>query len=50
MGFSKVTRRAMKKTLPWIGENISIGVVAIFCVCLTGLIVWVLLRRRDRTD
>jgi uncharacterized protein len=47
MGFSKVTRRAMKHTLPWIGENISVGIVAIVCVCITWLIVWIILRNED---
>jgi membrane protease YdiL (CAAX protease family) len=47
MGFGKVTRRAIKHTLPWIGENLSVGLVAVFCVGITGLVVWFFLRNED---
>ena len=40
MSFSKVTRRVMKNTLPWFGENLSIGLGSVVVVVITGLLVW----------
>jgi len=50
MGFSKVTRRVLKaqETLPWFGQDLKTGLGAILTVCLTGLLVWLLLRSRAR--
>ena len=40
MGFSKITERRILDTLPWFGENLSIGIGSVIVVCLTGALVW----------
>ncbi len=40
MGYSKVARRRIKDTLPWFGENLSIGIGSVIMVLLTGALVW----------
>jgi hypothetical protein len=35
-------------TQPWIGEHLSVGIVAIICVSLTALIIWLILRAESR--
>lgn len=50
MGFSKVALRRNKETLPWLGEDMAVGIVSVITVALTGLIVWWWLRRRARRE
>ncbi len=40
MGFTKIGRRHIKDTLPWLGENLNVGIVSVFMVLVTGAIVW----------
>ena len=48
MGFSKFTKRVIKanETLPWFGADLSVGLGALITVGITGLIVWLWLRRK----
>lgn len=39
-GFSKMTRRVNKETLPWLGDDLSIGLCSVAVVLLTGVVVW----------
>jgi len=47
MGFAKVSRRLVKETLPWFGEDLSVGLCSVLIVLLTGAIVWYFLRNRS---
>lgn len=40
MGFNRLTRRLVRDTLPWFGENLSIGLCSVVIVLITGAIVW----------
>ncbi|MEI6349615.1 MAG: CPBP family intramembrane glutamic endopeptidase [Verrucomicrobiota bacterium] len=44
MGFAKITKRLMKDTLPWFGENLQVGLGSVIVVLITGGVVWVRLR------
>ena len=44
MSFAKVTRRVMKNTMPWFGEDLSVGLGAVAVVLATGLLVWAWVR------
>ena len=48
MGFAKITRRQIKDTLPWFGENLQVGLGSVFVVLITGLLIWAWLRFRNR--
>ncbi len=51
MGLSKIALRKIKDTLPWLGEDITIGLGSVVTVLLTGLLVWLWLTRfRRPTD
>lgn len=46
--FSGTTDRVMKvrHTMPWFGETLYVGIASVLAVLVTGLIVWIVLRRR----
>lgn len=46
MGLSKIARRRITDTLPWLGEDITIGLASLFVVTLTGVLIYFWLRRR----
>jgi len=46
MGFTKIGRRHVKEMLPWLGQNLNVGIISIFMVLLTGVIVWWWITRR----
>ena len=48
-GFSKVTKRLLKmqETLPWFGNDLRVGLGSVATVLLTGLLVWVYLRKQQ---
>jgi len=48
MGFSRITQRVLKDTLPWVGENLTVGFGALAVVCLAGVLVWVYLKDRPQ--
>jgi membrane protease YdiL (CAAX protease family) len=47
-GFSKLTKRSIKDTLPWLGEDMIVGLGALAVVSLTGLLVLAVLSYVDR--
>lgn len=47
-GFSKLTKRKMNDTLPWIGEDMIVGVGALIVVALAGTLCWAWLSYEDR--
>jgi membrane protease YdiL (CAAX protease family) len=50
-GFSKLTKRAIKETMPWLGEDMAVGLGALAVIGLSWLIAWALLsyaKRRPR--
>ncbi len=51
MSFSKATRRLLRvqETLPWFGGDLKVGLGSIIVVLLTGVIVWIAVRRRPRS-
>ena len=51
MSFSKVTKRLLKDTLPWLGENLLVGLGSIFVVLITGVLVaaWIGSTKSRRT-
>jgi len=46
MGLGKIARRRITDTLPWLGEDITIGLASLFVVMLTGVLIYFWLRRR----
>ena len=48
MGFSKFSKRR-EEYLPWIGEELQIGLVPVFCLTAAGLLVWAWLHYVDRS-
>lgn len=50
MSFAKVTKRLLKmqETLPWFGNDLKVGLGSVATVLLTGLLVWVYLRKRQQ--
>jgi membrane protease YdiL (CAAX protease family) len=46
--FSAATRKAAKisEMLPWAGPNLKVGFNSVIAVCLCGVILWLILRRR----
>jgi membrane protease YdiL (CAAX protease family) len=51
MGFTKLTKRKIKDTMPWVGEDLIIGIGALGVVALTWFVVWAVLSyaaRRER--
>ncbi|NNE94358.1 MAG: CPBP family intramembrane metalloprotease [Verrucomicrobiales bacterium] len=50
--FSPLTRRNFKKgeMMPWLGENLRIGACSMLVVCLTGLLIWWWLKKREARD
>lgn len=40
MSFNKITKRLIKDTLPWFGENLAVGFASVIVVLLTGLLLW----------
>ncbi len=49
MGLGKIARRKITDTLPWLGEDITIGLVSLGMVILTGLLVWYWIGRIRKT-
>ncbi len=49
-GFNKLTKRAIKDTLPWVGDDIIVGFGALGVVALTWLLAWMILQYADRRD
>ncbi len=49
-GFSKLTKRKIDDTLPWLGEDIIVGLGALAVVGLSGALCWAWLHYVDRTD
>jgi uncharacterized protein len=49
-GFSKLTKRKLDDTMPWIGEDIIVGLGALTVVGLAGALCWAWLQYVDRTD
>lgn len=47
MGFSKLTKRKIDDTLPWLGEDMIVGFGALAVVALTFSVAWLLLRYVD---
>jgi len=47
MGLGPIARRKIKadETLPWLGEDITVGLVSIMLVLLTGLLIWLWITR-----
>ena len=45
MGLGPIARRKIKDTLPWLGEDITVGICSVFMVLLTGLLVWLWITR-----
>jgi len=43
-GFTKLTKRKITDTMPWLGEDMIVGVGALAVVALTWLLVWLLIR------
>jgi membrane protease YdiL (CAAX protease family) len=43
-GFTKITRRKLKDTMPWVGEDIIVGFGALAVVLCSFLLAWLLLR------
>jgi membrane protease YdiL (CAAX protease family) len=51
-GFNKLTKRSIKDTLPWVGDDLIVGIGALGVVALSWLLAWLLLAyaaRRDRS-
>jgi uncharacterized protein len=40
MGFSKLTKRINRDTLPWFGQDLTVGLASVIVVLLTGAVVW----------
>jgi membrane protease YdiL (CAAX protease family) len=40
MGFSKLTKRINRDTLPWFGQDLTAGIASVIVVLLTGALVW----------
>jgi membrane protease YdiL (CAAX protease family) len=49
-GFSKLTKRSIKDTLPWVGDDMIVGLGALSVVALTWLLAWLLLAYADRRE
>lgn len=49
-GFSKLTKRSMKDTLPWVGDDMIVGLCALAVVALSWLLAAALLAYADRRD
>lgn len=49
-GFSKLTKRRITDTLPWIGEDMIVGLGALCVVASAGALCWVWLQYVDRPD
>jgi membrane protease YdiL (CAAX protease family) len=49
MGFSKMTKRINRDTLPWVGPSLAVGIAALICVAATFVAVTLYLRRHART-
>jgi len=49
-GFSKLTKRKLHDTLPWLGDDIIVGLGALLVVGLAGALCWAWLHYVDRTD
>lgn len=49
-GFSKLTKRRIDDTLPWIGEDMIVGLGALIVVGLAGVLCWAWLHYGDRTN
>jgi uncharacterized protein len=47
-GFSKLTKRSIKDTLPWVGDDLIVGLGALSVVALSWLLAWLLLAYADR--
>ena len=39
-GFNRITKRTIRDTLPWVGEDIAVGIVGIGVLLLVGLLLW----------
>jgi hypothetical protein len=50
MGFSKLTKRVMKDTLPWFGPDLTVGIGSIIAVVATGLLVWAWMQYVEADD
>lgn len=50
MGFSKMTKRVMKDTLPWFGADLTVGLASVFVVAVTGALIWVWLNYVERNS
>lgn len=48
MGLGKIARRRIKDTLPWLGEDIAIGLCSVAMVLITGVLIYLWFRRRNR--
>ncbi len=46
--FSPITRKSMPiaKMLPWAGQDLKTGIIPMIVVVLTGIVVWLILRKR----
>ena len=40
MSFNKLTKRVIKDTLPWFGQDLSVGIGSVCVVLLTGALLW----------
>jgi membrane protease YdiL (CAAX protease family) len=49
-GFSKLTKRKLDDTLPWLGEDIIVGLGALLVIAFAGALCWAWLHYVDRTD
>lgn len=49
-GFNKLTKRSIKDTLPWVGDDIIVGFGALGVVALSCLVAWLLLAYADRRE
>lgn len=47
-GFSKLTKRTMKDTLPWVGDDLIVGIGALSVVVVTWLLVLAIFSYADR--
>ena len=46
--FSPITRKkmALAEMLPWAGKDLKTGIIPMVVVLLTGIVVWIILRKR----